>query len=137
MTPLNISTPCDAHHACHGVEVQRRAAQFLSSMANCVVPTSMLIIGRLLAGSPLIDVLKKPILYLITFLRRFVMPLIAAVILRFTGWDRTVCLCIVMVLGCGVATVISIFGVVTTVRRRWRARACFAIESALCRSRCR
>ena len=39
------------------------------------------------------------------------MPLIAAVILRFTGWNRTVCLCIVMVLGCSVATVISIFGV--------------------------
>ena len=27
------------------------------------------------------------------------------------GWNRTVCLCIVMVLGCSVATVISIFGV--------------------------
>ena len=85
--------------------------QFLSSMANCVVPTSMLIIGCLLSGSPLIDVLKKPILYLITLLRCLVMPLIAAVILRFTGWNRTVCLCIVMVLGCSVATVISIFGV--------------------------
>lgn len=80
-------------------------------MANCVVPTSMLIIGCLLSGSPLIDVLKKPILYLITLLRCLVMPLIAAVILRFTGWNRTVCLCIVMVLGCSVATVISIFGV--------------------------
>ena len=85
--------------------------QFLSSLANCVVPTSMLIIGCLLSGSPLIDVLKKPILYLITLLRCLVMPLIAAVILRFTGWDRTTCLCIVMVLGCSVATVISIFGV--------------------------
>lgn len=54
---------------------------------------------------------QKPILYLITLLRCLVMPLIAAVILRFTGWDRTTCLCIVMVLGCSVATVISIFGV--------------------------
>ena len=71
----------------------------------------MIIIGCLLSGSPLIDVLKKPILYLITLLRCLVMPLIAAVILRFTGWNRTVCLCIVMVLGCSVATVISIFGV--------------------------
>ena len=48
---------------------------------------------------------------LITLLRCLVMPLIAAVLLRFTGWDRTTCLCIVMVLGCSVATVISIFGV--------------------------
>ena len=55
--------------------------------------------------------LKKPILYFITLLRGVVMPLVAAVLLRFTGWDRTTCLCIVMVLGCSVATVISIFGV--------------------------
>ena len=46
-----------------------------------------------------------------TALAATIMPLIAAVILRFTGWNRTVCLCIVMVLGCSVATVISIFGV--------------------------
>ena len=85
------------------MEIYRCAAPVLSSMANCVVPTSMLIIGCLLSGSPLIDVLKKPILYLITLLRCLVMPLIAAVILRFTGWNRTVCLCIVMVLGCSVA----------------------------------
>ena len=111
MTPLNISTLAMLIMLATGWKFSGAPLQFLSSMANCVVPTSMLIIGCLLAGSPLIDVLKKPILYLITFLRCLVMPLIAAVILRFTGWDRTVCLCIVMVLGCSVATVISIFGV--------------------------
>mgnify|MGYP001607087855 FL=1 len=104
MTPLNISTLAMLIMLATGWKFSGAPLQFLSSMANCVVPTSMLIIGCLLAGSPLIDVLKKPILYLITFLRCLVMPLIAAVILRFTGWDRTVCLCIVMVLGCSVAT---------------------------------
>ena len=111
MTPLNISTLAMLVMLATGWKFSGAPLQFLSSMANCVVPTSMLIIGCLLSGSPLIDVLKKPILYLITLLRCLVMPLIAAVILRFTGWNRTVCLCIVMVLGCSVATVISIFGV--------------------------
>ena len=111
MTPLNISTLAMLVMLATGWKFSGAPLQFLSSMANCVVPTSMLIIGCLLSGSPLIDVLKKPILYLITLLRCLVMPLIAAVILRFTGWNRTVCMCIVMVLGCSVATVISIFGV--------------------------
>lgn len=62
-------------------------------------------------GKPAHRRAQKPILYFITLLRGIVMPLIAAVLLRFTGWDRTTCLCIVMVLGCSVATVISIFGV--------------------------
>ena len=108
MTPLNISTLAMLIMLATGWKFSGAPLQFLSSMANCVVPTSMLIIGCLLAGSPLIDVLKKPILYLITFLRCLVMPLIAAVILRSTGWDRTVCLCIVMVLGCSVATQASL-----------------------------
>lgn len=111
MTPMNISTVVMLIMLATGWKFTGAPLQFLSGMASCVVPTSMLIIGCLLSGSPLIDVLKKPILYLITLLRCLVMPLIAAVILHFSGWDRTVCLCIVMVLGCSVATVISIFGV--------------------------
>lgn len=111
LTPMDISAVLMIIMLATGWKFTGAPLQFLSSMANCVVPTSMLIIGCLLSGSPLIDVLKKPILYLITLLRCLVMPLIAAVILRFTGWNRTVCLCIVMVLGCSVATVISIFGV--------------------------
>ena len=95
-------------------EKDHNLKQQLKSMLtpmNISAVLMIIIIGCLLSGSPLIDVLKKPILYLITLLRCLVMPLIAAVILRFTGWNRTVCLCIVMVLGCSVATVISIFGV--------------------------
>lgn len=111
LTPMNISAVLMIIMLATGWKFTGAPLQFLSSLANCVLPTSMIIIGCLLSGSPLIDVLKKPILYFITLLRCLVMPLIAAVILRFTGWNRTVCLCIVMVLGCSVATVISIFGV--------------------------
>lgn len=111
LTPMNISAVLMIIMLATGWKFTGAPLQFLSSLANCVLPTSMIIIGCLLSGSPLIDVLKKPILYFITLLRGVVMPLIAAVILRFTGWNRTVCLCIIMVLGCSVATVISIFGV--------------------------
>ena len=111
LTPMNISAVLMIIMLATGWKFTGAPLQFLSSLANCVLPTSMIIIGCLLSGSPLIDVLKKPILYFITLLRGVVMPLVAAVLLRFTGWDRTTCLCIVMVLGCSVATVISIFGV--------------------------
>lgn len=111
LTPLNISTVIMLIMLAMGWKFTGAPLQFLSSLANCVLPTSMLIIGCLLSGSPLIDVLRKPVLYLITLLRGLVMPLIAAVLLRFTGWERTMCLCIVMVLGCSVAAVVSIFGV--------------------------
>lgn len=57
---------------------------------------TMLVIGCLLSGGLLIDVLKKPILYLITLLRCIVMPLIAAVLLCFSGWGDIVCLCSVL-----------------------------------------
>lgn len=89
LTPMNISAVLMIIMLATGWKFTGAPLQFLSSLANCVLPTSMIIIGCLLSGS----------------------PLIAAVILRFTGWNRTVCLCIIMVLGCSVATVISIFGV--------------------------
>ena len=111
VTPLNFSVLAMLVMLATGWKFIGVPLQFLNSLAACVLPTSMLIIGCLLSGSPLIDVLKKPILYLITFLRCIVMPLISATLLHFTGWDHAMCLCIVMVLGCSVATVISIFGV--------------------------
>lgn len=111
MTPLNLSVLMMLVMLATGWRFTGVPLQFLNSLASCVLPTSMLIIGCLLSASPLLDALKKPILYLITFLRCIVMPLIAAMLLHFTGWDHAVCLCIVMVLGCSVATVISIFGV--------------------------
>lgn len=59
LTPMNISAVLMIIMLATGWKFTGAPLQFLSSMANCVVPTSMLIIGCLLSGSPLIDVLKK------------------------------------------------------------------------------
>ena len=82
LTPDEHFSCSHDHHAGHGWKFTGAPLQFLSSLANCVLPTSMIIIGCLLPGSPLIDVLKKPILYFITLLRGVVMPLTAAAALR-------------------------------------------------------
>lgn len=58
LTPMNISAVLMIIMLATGWKFTGAPLQFLSSLANCVVPTSMLIIGCLLSGSPLIDVLK-------------------------------------------------------------------------------
>ena len=83
--------------------------QVCSSLGNCVAPVAMLVVGYLLSENPLADALKEFRLYLITILRNIVCPLIGAVLLRFSGWDRNMCMCLVMVMGCSVASSVSIF----------------------------
>lgn len=61
LTPMNISAVLMIIMLATGWKFTGAPLQFLSSLANCVLPTSMIIIGCLLSGSPLIDVLKKPI----------------------------------------------------------------------------
>ena len=73
LTPMNISAVLMIIMLATGWKFTGAPLQFLSSLANCVLPTSMIIIGCLLSGSPLIDVLKKPILYFITLLRGFIL----------------------------------------------------------------
>lgn len=59
LTPMNISAVLMIIMLATGWKFTGAPLQFLSSLANCVLPTSMIIIGCLLSGSPLIDVLKS------------------------------------------------------------------------------
>lgn len=111
LTPLNLSTLMMIVMIASGWKFTGAPYQFFSRFGACVMPTSMLIIGCQLSRKPLLDALRKPLLYLITVLRGIVMPLLGAFLLRFTGWDHIVCLCIITILGCSVATTVSIFAV--------------------------
>lgn len=85
-------------------------SQMCASFGNCVTPVAMLVVGYLLSESPLSNAFREPLLYLITFLRNLFCPLLGAMLLRFSGWDHNMCLCLVMVMGCSVASSVSIFG---------------------------
>ena len=110
-TTVNFATLAMLVMVVNGWRFSGFILHFLNGFGNCVLPTSMLIIGCLLSEGHLIDALKNPLIYLITFLRGIAAPLLAALLLRFSGWDHGICLPIVAVLGCSVATVVSIFAV--------------------------
>ena len=111
LTPLNLSTLTMIVMLAFGWKFTGAPYQFFNRFGACVMPTSMLIIGCQLSRKPLLDALRKPLLYLVTVLRGIVMPLLGTLLLRFTGWDHIVCLCIITILGCSVATTVSIFAV--------------------------
>lgn len=108
--PLNLSAIAMIFMIATGLKLPVALKQICTSFGNCVTPIAMLVIGYLLSGSPLADAFRKPKVYLITFLRNIFCPLLGAGILSFFNFERNMCLCIVMVMGCSVASSVSIFG---------------------------
>lgn len=109
INPLNLSVVAMLVMLAFNLQLPDIAKQFCSSLGGCLTPVAMLVIGYLLSESPLIDTLRRPVLYLTTLLRNLVCPLIGAFIFRFTPWDRDMCLCLVMIMGCSVASSVGIF----------------------------
>lgn len=109
LTPLNVCIPVMLLMIVTGVKVTGPLYSVCNSLGSCVTPIAMLLIGYLLSTNPLLDALKRPPVYVVTLLRNIVMPLLVAFVLRFTSWDREMCLCIVMIAGCSVAASVSIF----------------------------
>lgn len=110
ITPLNLSAVVMLVMLAMRWKLPAFLTQMCSSFGSCVTPMAMLVVGYLLSESPLANAFKEPRLYLITFLRNLFCPLLGAVLLRYTGWGHDMCLCLVMVMGCSVASSVSIFG---------------------------
>lgn len=108
LTPLNISAVLMVIMIAFHLRLPGPVKSFLGSFANACTVTAMLVVGYLLSESPLLEVLKKPVLYISTFLRNIVSPLVGAYIFSLTGWNRTMCLALVMVLGSSVASSVGI-----------------------------
>ena len=107
--PMNLSVIAMLVMIATGWKLRGPLLQFCDSFGRCVTPVAMLVIGFVLSSKPLSDAFCRPVLYLFTALRGLICPLLAAFVLRFTSLDRTICLCMVMVLGCSAASLVSIF----------------------------
>ena len=124
-TPLNIAATVMIVMLVTGWKLEGPVLSAADSLGGCTTPVGMLLVGYLLSASPLIDALRRPAVYVVTLLRNILLPLFGAVIFSFTAWDRHMCLCMVMVLGCNVAATVSMFAA-----RYNRARE-FASQSML------
>ena len=108
LTPLNLSVVAMLVMIAAKWSLPPVLQSVCSSMAACTTPAAMLSIGYLLSASPLLDTLRQPSLYVVTLLRNLAFPLLTAALLRLTGWNRELCLSLVMTLGCSVGSVVSI-----------------------------
>ena len=85
----------------------------------------MMVVGSLLASSPLLETLKRPSLYLITLFRNIITPLTLAFLLKALGWNREMDLCLVLMMGCSIASTVSI------VANRYQRAPAFASQALL------
>ena len=108
LTPLNISAVLMVFMIAFHIRMPAPVKSFLSSFASCGTVTAMLVIGFLLSQSPLLEVLKNPVLYVSTLLRNLICPLIAACVFSMTGWNHNMCLILTIVLGSSVASSVGI-----------------------------
>lgn len=109
ITPINVSTAIMLVLIATGLKLPGPVQSLFGSLAACTTPMAMMIIGYRLSASPLLDALRTPSIYMMTLLRGILCPLLGALLLSFTPWDREMCLSLVAVTGCSVAVVLAIF----------------------------
>lgn len=109
ITPINVSTAVMLVLIAARLKLPAPVQSLIGSFSACTTPMAMMIIGFMLSASPLLDALRTPSIYAMTLLRGVLCPLLGALLLSLTPWDRTMCLAIVAVTGCSVAVVVGIF----------------------------
>mgnify|MGYP004632034325 FL=1 len=125
ITPLNISSVVMLVMMFTGWKLPAFAKAFCDSMGGCTTPLAMMVVGSLLASSPLLETLKRPSLYLITLFRNIITPLTLAFLLKALGWNREMDLCLVLMMGCSIASTVSI------VANRYQRAPAFASQALL------
>lgn len=100
ITPTNITTLAMIVMLLLGVHLPGALQSFCSAMGACTTPLALLIVGIMLADSDLRELVKKPLLYLVTALRCLVFPLLFILVLWLLPLDRTMCMGIAILAAC-------------------------------------
>lgn len=69
------------------IKVPKTAISFIDYLGNTAIPLSMIMTGVSLAKTSLLDVFKDKKMYLFTFLKMLVMPVIAAILIHKVNLD--------------------------------------------------
>lgn len=92
LTPTNITTAIMVAMLLLGVHFPAPVQSFVGAVGGCTTPLALMIVGVMLAGSSLKDLIRKPFVYLITALRCIVFPLAFILFLWLLPIDRTLCM---------------------------------------------
>ena len=100
LTPCNICTAVMILMLLAGLRFPAPVQSFLSAVGNCTTPLALMVAGAMLAGSRAMDLLKRPLLYLVTGLRCILFPLVLILILRLLPLERTLCMGVSILAAC-------------------------------------
>lgn len=100
ITPTNITTLVMIVMLLLGVHLPGTLQDFCAAMGACTTPLALLIVGIMLAGSDLKELIKKPLLYVVTVLRCLVFPLLFILVLWLLPLDRTMCMGVAILASC-------------------------------------
>jgi len=94
-----------------GIRVPAPVLSSLNSLGNMTTPLSMLIIGAVLAASPIRDILSDWTVCLVSLLRLFALPALAFLVLRPFIADKTVLDVLVVLAATPVGVMTTVFSV--------------------------
>lgn len=100
LTPTNVTTAIMVLMLLLGIRFPAPVQSFVTAVGNCTTPLALMIVGVMLAGSRLADLVKKPFLYLVTGLRCILFPLLFILVLWLLPLDRTLCMGISILASC-------------------------------------
>ena len=100
LTPANIATLVMVVMLLTGLQFAKPLQSFIGAVGNCTTPLALMIVGVMLAGTPIVEVFRRPILYLISALRCVVFPLVFMLVLWLMPLNRTLCMGITILAAC-------------------------------------
>lgn len=95
----------------------------IGNIGGMITPISLIIIGVMLSENDLLAIFREKQVYLAAFMRNFVIPVLAMLLLKFIPIDTEAKLCILVYLSCPCATLTTIYSIQTDARPELCARA--------------
>lgn len=108
LTPTNIATFAMVIMLLLGVQLPDPLQRFCSTVGGCTTPLALMIAGAMLARSRALELITKPFLYLVTFLRCILFPLAFILVLWLLPLDRTMCMGISILAACPASTLSAV-----------------------------
>ena len=102
--PLIISSVVSIALFLFGIENGGVVESFFSSLGNMAGPLSMMLVGSWLVGLDVMNILKKPICYIVSLLRLLVLPLLVYLVLSLITIDTVMRNTIVLISALPVGT---------------------------------
>lgn len=123
VTPAMVSTVILLAMLFTGVRFPDPVQTVVDNVGAMVSPLTLIIIGVMMSESDLLAVLKEKRAYIVTLLRNFVIPVVAACLLLLVPMDANDRLCVLVYIATPCATLTSIYAIRNNMEPELCARA--------------